>query len=98
MSETSADPGVRPFRIDIPRADLDDLQDRLARTRWPDQLGAEWAAGVPVDYLWDPAPYWATGYDWCRHEARLNRGGHFAAIEVPGLLVGDLRKFFRRFR
>jgi len=33
-----SDTVIRPFRIDIPQADLDDLHDRLARTRWPDQL------------------------------------------------------------
>jgi epoxide hydrolase len=80
MSETSTDSGVRPFRIDIPQAGLEDLQDRLARTRWPDQLGAEWAAGVPLDYLRDLAAYWATGYDWRRHEARLNEFPQFTTV------------------
>ena len=41
---------VAPFRIDIPQADLDDLRDRLARTRWPDQLpGVGWDYGIPLD-------------------------------------------------
>ena len=45
MSSTDrADTGVRPFRIEIPQADLDDLRDRLARTRWPDELpGVGWS-------------------------------------------------------
>ena len=34
----TADTTIRPFRIDIPQADLDDLRDRLDRTRWPDEL------------------------------------------------------------
>ena len=43
---------VTPFRIDIPQADLDDLRDRLARTRWPDQLpGVGWDYGIPLDYV-----------------------------------------------
>src|ERR1051326_3807749 len=86
MSETSADSGVRPFRIDVPRADLDDLRERLRRTRWPDQLGDGWAAGVPVDYLRDLTAYWATGYDWRRHEARLNEFPQFTAV-VDGQLI-----------
>jgi epoxide hydrolase len=67
------DTGIRPFRIDIPQADLDDLRQRLARTRWPDELpGIGWSRGVPVDYLKQLAGYWRDGYDWRKHEARLN--------------------------
>jgi len=64
---------IRPFRIAVPQADLDDLRDRLARTRWPDELpGVGWSRGVPVGYLRELADYWRTAYDWRRHEARLN--------------------------
>ncbi|MGJ5875494.1 epoxide hydrolase N-terminal domain-containing protein [Streptomyces griseiscabiei] len=38
VSAMTSDTGVRPFRIDIPQAELDDLADRLARTRWPRRL------------------------------------------------------------
>ena len=65
--------GIRPFRIDIPQADLDDLRARLARTRWPDQLpGVGWDYGIPLDYVKELAEYWRTGYDWRVHERRLN--------------------------
>jgi epoxide hydrolase len=64
---------ITPFRIDIPEADLDDLRDRLDRTRWPDELpGAGWDLGVPLDYLRELATYWRETYDWRRHEAELN--------------------------
>jgi len=64
---------VAPFLIDIPQADLDDLHDRLARTRWPDELeGVEWSYGVPLDYVRELVEYWRTGFDWRAHEARLN--------------------------
>ena len=67
------DTAIQPFRIDIPQADLDDLHDRLARTRWPDELpGVDWDRGVPLDYLKELADYWRTGYDWREQEARLN--------------------------
>jgi microsomal epoxide hydrolase len=70
---SNGDAEIRPFRIDIPQADLDDLRDRLARTRWPDELpGVGWAYGVPAGYLKELAEYWRTSYDWRRHEARLN--------------------------
>jgi len=69
---------VQPFRIDIPDAALEDLRDRLARTRWPDELpGAGWAYGVPLGYLRELAEYWRAGYDWRAQEARLNQFPQF---------------------
>ncbi|MFC4562532.1 epoxide hydrolase family protein [Nocardiopsis mangrovi] len=64
---------IRPFRIDIAQADLDDLGDRLAGAAWPAQLPGEgWSRGVPVAHLKELAGYWRSGYDWRRHEQRLN--------------------------
>ena len=83
MSETTttSDSETRPFRIDIPQADLDDLRERLARTRWPAELpGAGWEAGVPLGYLKDLAAYWRTGYDWRAHEAQLNEFPQFTTV------------------
>jgi epoxide hydrolase len=65
---------IRPFRINIPQADLNDLNDRLARTRWPDELpGAGWSRGVPLSYLQELTAAWRDDYDWRRWEAELNR-------------------------
>ena len=65
--------GIRPFRINVPQADLDDLRDRLARTRWTADLpGTGWERGVPAAYLRDLAAYWEKEYDWRAHEAALN--------------------------
>ncbi len=78
---TTADPTaveIRPFRIDVPQAALDDLRDRLARTRWPDEVpGVGWSRGVPLDYLRELAEYWRTTYQWREHEARLNEYPQF---------------------
>ena len=72
------DSEIRPFRIEIPHADLDHLRDRLARTRWPDQLpGVGWDYGIPLEYVRELAKYWRTGYDWRVHEARLNAFDQF---------------------
>ena len=64
---------VTSFRIEIPDADLDDLRDRLHRTRWPEaETVDDWSQGVPLAYLRDLCEYWADGYDWRATEARLN--------------------------
>ncbi|SDW57637.1 Pimeloyl-ACP methyl ester carboxylesterase [Saccharopolyspora shandongensis] len=69
---------VRPFRIEIPQEQLDDLRSRLAGTRWPDELpGVGWSRGVPVGYLKDLAEHWRAGYDWRAHEAELNAHPQF---------------------
>ncbi|HET9008433.1 MAG TPA: epoxide hydrolase [Actinomycetes bacterium] len=75
---------MHPFRVEIPQADLDDLHDRLARTRWPDELaGVGWSRGVPLGYLQDLAGYWRDGYDWRGQEARLNQLPQFTT-EIDG--------------
>lgn len=72
-TEMAAGTEVRPFRIDVPQADLDDLNDRLARTRWPSEPpGVGWRLGPPVGYLRELVNYWHTRYDWRAAEARLN--------------------------
>jgi epoxide hydrolase len=75
---------IRPFRIDIPQAALDDLRGRLARTRWADELpGVGWDYGVPLNYVQRLADYWRTGYDWRVWEAGLNRYPQFTT-EIDG--------------
>ncbi|MGV9776181.1 epoxide hydrolase family protein [Streptosporangium sp. NPDC003464] len=75
---------IRPFRIEISQADLDDLRERLGRTRWSGEIpGTGWSRGVPVDYLKGLADYWADGYDWRGAEARLNEFPQFTT-EVDG--------------
>jgi epoxide hydrolase len=64
---------VRPFRIEVPEADLVDLRDRLARTRWPEPATVGgWTQGVPLDYARDLCEHWRRRYDWRRCEAELN--------------------------
>jgi epoxide hydrolase len=78
MPTTSSDTAVHPYRVEIDQADLDDLQARLARVRWPDELpGAGWDYGVPVDWVRRLVDRWRDGYDWRAHEARLNAHPQF---------------------
>lgn len=69
---------MREFRVDIPEAELEDLQQRLARTRWPDPATVEgWTQGVPLDYARELCDYWMNRYDWRRCEADLNSWPQF---------------------
>jgi epoxide hydrolase len=75
---------VRPFRIQVPQADLDALNDRLDHTRWPDELpDVGWTYGVPVGYLKGLAEYWRTSYEWRTYEAKLNEFPQFTT-EIDG--------------
>ena len=70
---------IEPFEIHVDDAVLDDLRDRLARTRFaPDLDGAGWEYGVPPGYLRELTEYWRHEYDWRAHEAGLNALEHFA--------------------
>jgi len=72
---------IEEFRIDIPQAELDDLRERLARTRWPDQLpGVGWDYGIALDDVRELAGCWRTSYDWRVHERRLNSFPQFTTV------------------
>src|SRR3712207_5171346 len=69
---------IRPFRVEVPQDDLEDLRERLARTRWPRELpGIGWSRGAPLGYLKELAEYWAAGFDWREQEAKLNEFPQF---------------------
>ncbi|GAA4397120.1 epoxide hydrolase [Actinomadura verrucosospora] len=76
---------VIPFHLDVPESVLDDLRERLNRTRWPDEETVDdWSQGVPLDYLRELCRYWAEEYDWRATEARLNALPQFRT-SVDGL-------------
>lgn len=78
---------VKPFTINIPQAELDDLQDRLKRTRWPDEAAdSGWTMGTNLAYMKSLTGYWQKEYDWRKHEAELNQLKHFTA-DVKGVNI-----------
>ena len=84
-ARTATDARIRPYRISVPQADLDDLRERLARTRWARDLpGTGWERGVPTSYLRELAAYWAGEYDWRAHEATLNTHAQFITTTGAG--------------
>ena len=69
---------IERFEIRIDDSVLDDLRNRLALTRLPDQIdGTGWEYGIPEDYLRDLVEYWRDTYDWRAQEERLNELAHF---------------------
>jgi pimeloyl-ACP methyl ester carboxylesterase len=76
---------VRPFKINVPEADLADLRRRIQATRWPDrETVADTSQGVQLKTMQKLARYWATEYDWRQVEARLNALPNFVT-EIDGL-------------
>jgi epoxide hydrolase len=67
IAQTAA---VRPYHVEIPQADLADLEARLERVRWPDSVDQSY--GVPLEYVRELVDQWRTSFDWRAHEARLN--------------------------
>ena len=59
---------IRPFCIAIPEPTIADLNERIARTRWPDEIsGSGWDYGTNLDYLRELLDYWRDGFDWRGH-------------------------------
>ncbi len=65
--------GPKPFKVHVDDSVLQDLRQRLERTRWPDEVpDNRWRYGTDLAYLRSLVDYWRSGYDWRRHEAALN--------------------------
>src|SRR5512144_1236796 len=78
---------IEPFRLEVPDAVLTDLRERLARTRFPDEIpGSGWGYGTELAYLRELVAYWKDRYDWRAAEARLNQLPQFHAT-VGGLKI-----------
>ena len=83
---TSENTEIRPFTITIPEADLQDLQSRLARTRYAVSApGDGWEYGTPTSYLQDMVERWKS-FDWRAQEARMNAVPNFLT-EIDGQTV-----------
>ncbi|MFI5053144.1 MAG: epoxide hydrolase family protein [Acidimicrobiia bacterium] len=75
---------IESFTVDVPESVLEDLRDRLARTRFPNEIeGIGWDQGTPLAYLNELVAYWRDEYDWRAQEARLNHYDN-SIIEIDG--------------
>jgi pimeloyl-ACP methyl ester carboxylesterase len=78
---------IQAFTIAIAQSTLDDLHERLARTRWPDEVeAAGWDYGTNVGYLKELVDYWQHTFDWRAQEAKLNQFTRFRA-EIDGIHI-----------
>ena len=74
-------PSPQPFRLHVPDETLQDLRERLARVRWPDEPPSPpWSTGSSVAYMKDLVAYWRDSFDWRTQESRraTKRGMGFA--------------------
>src|SRR5262249_7245757 len=87
VDKASAAEGIRPFKVEIPDADLKAMRARIASTRWPDkETVTDQSQGVPSATIQELARYWASDYDWRKVEAELNALPQFMT-EIDGLDV-----------
>ena len=78
---------IRPFHVNFPQAELDELRRRITATRWPEREPVtDQSQGVQLATIQALARYWATDYDWRKVEARLNALPQFIT-EIDGLDV-----------
>jgi len=84
-AQSAADRSIRPFKIEVPQADLDDLRRRIRATRWPDkETVADRSQGIQLAKLQELVRYWGAEYDWRKVEARLNSLPQFVTT-IDGL-------------
>jgi pimeloyl-ACP methyl ester carboxylesterase len=97
MTETSATPqrseqtgdknAVRPFQVNVPEAELDELRRRINATKWPErEVVSDASQGVQLATIQKLARYWAEDYDWRKVEARLNALPNYVT-EIDGLEI-----------
>jgi hypothetical protein len=112
-SKPHSSAAIRPFKIEIPQSDLDDLKARLARTRWTNELPAAaaeskaprgpvppgWEYGVPLDYVKRLVAYWCDRHDWRTWEARFYyEDKHAVHPNQPTTIPIGLASFAHDFR
>ncbi|WP_157897059.1 epoxide hydrolase family protein [Mycobacteroides salmoniphilum] len=77
----------RLLNLDVPEAEVDDLRERLASTRWPALRTADqWDHGINIEWLQQFCDYWRLHYNWYEHQQKLNAGEHFV-IDVDGYRI-----------
>lgn len=75
---------IEKFKINIPQSELDDLNDRIKKVRWPDEIkNSDWKYGTSLSYIKELADYWLEEFDWRIIEKEINSFPNFIA-DVDG--------------
>jgi pimeloyl-ACP methyl ester carboxylesterase len=86
-----ADTAIRPFRLAVDTAAIEDLKRRLAQARWPDEAPEPpWRYGTSIGFMRELVDYWARDYDWRKTEAALNAYPQFVTA-IDGIEVHFLK-------
>jgi pimeloyl-ACP methyl ester carboxylesterase len=87
VATPAEDGAIRPFSVDVPEEQLDDLRRRIVATQWPErETVGDSSQGVQLETMQELARYWATDYDWRTCEEKLNALPHFIT-EIDGLEI-----------
>jgi pimeloyl-ACP methyl ester carboxylesterase len=82
---------IEPVTISVPESILDDLKERLVRTRWPAQIArAPWSEGADLGFLRNLADHWLSRFDWRAEERAINALPHFS-VAIDGLPIHFVR-------
>jgi epoxide hydrolase len=91
MTQTSGDGAITPFHVAIPQAELDDLEQRLARTRWPErEVAASWSQGVPLAKAQALIAHWHAHHDW-RKIGRMRNTRELVVAHTSFLIIYRIR-------
>lgn len=78
---------LRPFTVNIDSEELEYLNKRLEKTRWPDEiLGAKWDYGIPLDFMKDMINYWKNEFNWGKIENRINSFSNYK-VNIDGIEI-----------
>lgn len=75
---------IEKFKVNIPQSELDDLNERIKKVRWPDEIeNSDWKYGTNLTYIKELADYWQKEFDWRTIENQINSFPNFIA-DVDG--------------
>lgn len=89
---------IQTFQLPYSESAVQDLRERLARTRWPDTIpGSGWEYGFDLEYLQSICRYWREKFDWKAQIARLSRFSHLQTSLKKDDRLGRREKCRTRF-
>ena len=63
---------IEKFDIKVSDVDIDLLNQKIALTRWPDEINNKWSHGTDLNFLKDLTEQWTNEFNWREHEKKIN--------------------------